>query len=158
MARKALPDTIALTPSIAVSPRKLLDFSIMAHILVVDDERDVVTLIKFLLEKDGHTVTEAYNGLEALQKVGLSPLEGAAPITPDLIVLDVMMPIIDGYTVASKLAENNRTRAIPLIVLTAKGEMRDLFELSPNVAAYIEKPFDPKTLRELITGMLTPKD
>lgn len=130
----------------------------MAHIMIVDDERDVVMLIKFVLEKDGHTTTEAFNGLEALQKVGLVPHDGAVPIKPDLVILDVMMPVMDGYTVAAKLADDNRTRAIPLIVLTAKGEMRDLFELSPNVAAYIEKPFDPKTLRELITGMLTPKE
>lgn len=130
----------------------------MAHILVVDDERDIVTLIKFLLEMDGHTITEAFNGMEALQKLGLAPGEEAAPIQPALIILDVMMPIMDGHTTAGKLAADSRTRAIPLLVLTAKGRMRDLFELSPNVAAYLEKPFDPKALRELIKGLLKPKN
>jgi CheY-like chemotaxis protein len=120
----------------------------MARILVVDDERDVVTLIKFMLEKDGHQVFEAYNGQEALDK--LETLEPA----PDLVILDVMMPVMDGYTLASRLGESPKHRAVPLLVLTAKGEMRDLFELAPNVASYIEKPFDPKTLRELIAGML----
>lgn len=119
----------------------------MARIMVVDDERDVVTLVRFMLEKDGHQVTEAYNGEEALDK-----LSKGEP--PQLIILDVMMPVMDGYTLSSRLADDDRTRGIPLLVLTAKGDMRDLFELAPNVAAYIEKPFDPKTLRELVYGML----
>lgn len=129
----------------------------MAEIMIVDDERDVVTLIKFILQKDGHSVSEAFNGMEALQRLGLAPHDGTAPITPALIILDVMMPIMDGYTVAGKLAANERTKNIPLIVLSAKGEMRDLFELSPNVAAYVEKPFDPRSLCELIAGMLARK-
>ena len=127
----------------------------MAHIMVVDDEKDVVTLLKFVLEKDGHKVTEAYNGAEALQKLGVEPELAEASI-PDLILLDVMMPVLDGYSVSSRLASNLRTRSIPLVVLTAKGGMRDLFQLSPNVATYIEKPFDPHKLRELIGGMLRP--
>jgi CheY-like chemotaxis protein len=128
----------------------------MARIMVVDDERDVVTLIKFLLEKEGHEVMTAYNGVDALAALGVDP-EHAEALIPDIIVLDVMMPQMDGYTVSAKLAEKPRTRGIPLIVLTAKGETRDLFELSPNVAAYIDKPFDPKKLRDLIAGMLNPR-
>lgn len=129
----------------------------MAHILVVDDERDIVTLIKFLLEMDGHAVSEAYNGLEALQKLGVEPGGPTPALKPDLIILDVMMPIMDGHTTAGKLAAHEKARLIPLLVLTAKGRTRDLFELSPNVGAYLEKPFDPKTLREIITGLLKPK-
>jgi CheY-like chemotaxis protein len=128
----------------------------MARIMVVDDERDVVTLIKFLLEKEGHEVMTAYNGVDALSDLGVDPPRADA-LLPELIVLDVMMPQMDGYTVSAKLHENARTRGIPLIVLTAKGETRDLFELSPNVASHIDKPFDPKTLRDLIAGMLKAK-
>ncbi|MBI3553637.1 MAG: response regulator [Elusimicrobia bacterium] len=128
----------------------------MARIMIVDDERDVVTLVKFLLEKDGHEVLSAYNGVEALAALGVDPDNEKAPL-PDIIVLDVMMPLMDGYTVSAKLAEKERTRGIPLIILTAKGETRDLFELSPNVASYIDKPFDPKKLRDLIAGMLKAK-
>lgn len=124
--------------------------------MVVDDERDIVTLIKFLLERDGHQVTTAYNGVEALQVLGVEPVNEAAPV-PDLLVMDVMMPELDGYSVSTKLSEVPRTRALPLIILTAKGETRDLFELSHNVAAYIDKPFDPKKLRDLIAGMLATK-
>ena len=123
--------------------------------MIVDDERDVVTLVKFLLERDGHLITPAYDGAEALAKLGVEPANSAAPV-PDLIVLDVMMPIIDGFTVSARLAGQERTQAIPLIILTAKGEMRDLF-VAPNVAGYLEKPFDPKNLRERITAVLAQK-
>jgi len=125
----------------------------MARILVVDDERDVVTLITFLLEKDGHKVSVAYNGAEALEHLGVDPPKPGVTL-PDLIVVDVMMPVMDGYTTTTRLREHPATRPIPLVILTAKGQTRELFEMAPNVAAYIEKPFDPKNLRELIAGML----
>jgi two-component system phosphate regulon response regulator PhoB len=124
--------------------------------MIVDDERDVVTLVKFLLERDGHLVTAAFDGAEALAKLGVEPSNPAAPV-PDLVVLDVMMPILDGFTVSARLAANERTKAVPLIILTAKGEMRDLFAATANVACYLEKPFDPKSLRERITATLAKK-
>lgn len=127
----------------------------MAHILVVDDERDVVTLIKFLLEKEKHRVSEAHDGAQALKFLGIEP---ESPRTkeelPELIILDVMMPLVDGYTVSRRVHENRTTSSIPIIVLTAKGQVRDLFSAVPNVATYIEKPFDPKKLREMVTGIL----
>ncbi|OGR88795.1 MAG: hypothetical protein A3J74_04870 [Elusimicrobia bacterium RIFCSPHIGHO2_02_FULL_57_9] len=126
-----------------------------ANILIVDDEKDVVSLVGFLLEKDGHKVSQAYNGAEALEKMGVEPPSENKPI-PDLIILDVMMPVMDGYSVTSKLAANSRTRSVPIIVLTAKGQMRDLFQLTSNVAAYLEKPFDPKHLRDTVASVLRP--
>ncbi|MFA5140918.1 MAG: response regulator [Elusimicrobiota bacterium] len=127
----------------------------MAHILVVEDERDVVTLIKFLLEKDGHRVSEAYNGAEALQFLGVEP---DTPKTkeqlPDLVIIDVMMPVMDGFTATRKMNEHGKAKSIPVVVLTAKGQVRDLFENAPNVAAYLEKPFDPKKLKEMISSLL----
>jgi len=121
----------------------------MGRILVVDDEKDFVTLIRVLLEKDGHQVQEAYNGAEALKSISTQ--------APDLIILDVMMPVMDGYTFNLKLQEDPRHNTIPVLVLTARGQMKDLFQLSPNVTAYIEKPFDPRYLRELINNTLTAK-
>lgn len=121
----------------------------MAKVLVVDDEKDVVELLKFLLEKDGYTVTTAYNGREALESI--------AKETPDIVLLDVMMPEVDGYTVQTQLSEKEATRSIPIIILTAKGQLRDVFAMSSNVRAYIEKPFDPKTLRTKIQESLKPK-
>ena len=128
----------------------------MAHIMVVDDERDIVTLLKFLLEKDAHRVSVAYNGAEALDKLGVEPVRPSAEI-PDLIVLDVMMPLIDGYTVSSRLSQNARMKKTPVIILTGKGEMRDLFGFATNVATYVEKPFEPKGLRDIIAGVLAKK-
>ncbi len=121
----------------------------MAKILVVDDEKDVVELLKFLLEKDGYAVATAFNGREALT--------AAKDSVPDLILLDVMMPEMDGYTVQTQLLDNPATRNIPIIILTAKGQLRDVFAMSANVKAYIEKPFDPKTLRLKIQESIQPK-
>ena len=126
----------------------------MAAILVVDDEPEIVTLLRFVLEADGHTVTSAGNGMEALEKLGVEPAHHEFPL-PDLVVLDIMMPVMDGYQLNQRLQVEDRTKGIPILVLTAKGQkMRDLFEMAPNVAAYVQKPFDPKMLRELISGIL----
>lgn len=125
----------------------------MARILVVDDERDVVMLIKFMLEKDGHAVVPAHDGGEALARLGLEPRDEGAQ-APDLAILDVMMPVLDGWEVCTRMHEDARTKAVPVVVLTAKGETRDLFHTTPNVAAHLEKPFDPKALRELVAGMV----
>ncbi len=126
----------------------------MPAILVVDDEPDIVTLLRFALEKEGYTVSEAGNGQIALERLGLEPVK-ADVLPPDLIVLDIMMPVMDGYQLNMRLQTEPRAKDIPILVLTAKGQkMRDLFEMAPNVAAYVQKPFDPKMLRELIAGIL----
>jgi len=127
----------------------------MASILVVDDEPEIVTLLRFVLEQDGHSVGSAVNGVDALEKLGVEPPKAELPL-PDLIVLDIMMPVMDGYQLNMRLQTHPRTQTVPILVLTAKGQkMRDLFEMAPNVAAYVQKPFDPKMLRELISGILT---
>lgn len=121
----------------------------MGKILVVDDEKDVVELIKFMLEKEGYQVIEAFDGKEGLEK--------AFQETPDLIVLDIMMPRMDGYTMHSHLLQNDITRNIPVIILTAKGQMKDLFAMAANIVVYMEKPFDPKVLREKVKQILEKK-
>jgi CheY-like chemotaxis protein len=127
----------------------------MPVILVVDDEPDIVVLLKAVLEKDGYAVHDASNGQVALERLGLDPVKTDA-LKPDLIVLDIMMPVMDGYQLNMRLQTEPRAKDIPILVLTAKGQkMRDLFEMAPNVAAYVQKPFDPKMLRELIAGILS---
>jgi len=129
----------------------------VATILVVDDEPEIVTLLRFVLERDGHTIMEAGNGQIALERLGVEPAAADASL-PNLIILDIMMPVMDGYALNNRLQRETRTKSIPVLVLTAKGQkMRDLFELAPNVTAYVQKPFDPKMLRELITGILSGK-
>ena len=118
----------------------------MAKILVVDDEKDVVELLKFLLEKDGHTVSTAFNGKEGLVMVSKE--------SPQLVLLDVMMPEMDGYTVQSTLMQNPNTKNIPILILTAKGQLRDIFSTAANVKGYMEKPFDPKALRAKIKEII----
>ena len=125
----------------------------MARILLVDDERDVVTLIKFMLEKDGHMIIPAYDGAEALTKAGIEPRDETA-VTPGLVILDVMMPVMDGYSVFQRLREDARTRAVPVLVLTAKGGADNRVGAADELTQHLEKPFDPKTLREIVAGML----
>jgi CheY-like chemotaxis protein len=127
----------------------------MTRIMIVDDEKDVVELLRFVLGKDGYDVLSAYNGRDALEQIGILP--SAQPVVkPDLMILDIMMPDIDGYTVQSKMSESVEARSIPIIILTAKGQMRDLFGLAANVVAYIEKPFDPKILRDKVKELMKP--
>lgn len=118
----------------------------MANILVADDEKSVIELVAFLLEKDGHKVRTAGDGQNAMDQVMME--------RPDLIVMDVMMPVLDGYTLCTRLAADESTRDIPVLILTAKGQMKDVFLLSTNVAAYLEKPFDPNHLRAEIAKIL----
>ena len=129
----------------------------MSTIMVVDDEPEIVTLLRFVLEKEGYAVTEASNGQVALERLGMDQPKAGTPL-PDLLILDIMMPVMDGYTLNMRLQKSETTKGIPILVLTAKGQkMRDLFEMAPNVAAYVQKPFDPKMLRELIAGILQRK-
>lgn len=117
----------------------------MARILVVDDEADAALLMRFVLERAGHTVQTASNGQEALLKLGLEPPDPAA-VLPDLMLLDVMMPIVDGYTVSLRMRQEPRTASVPILVVTCRGDMRHLFLEAPNVAGFIPKPFNPKDL------------
>ena len=125
--------------------------------MVVDDEREIVTLLRFMLEKSGYRVTEASNGQMALERLGVEPPNPDAEL-PDLVILDIMMPLLDGYGLNMRLQAHESTRTIPILVLTAKGQkMRELFQMAPNVAAYVQKPFDPKMLRELIASIMARK-
>ncbi len=122
----------------------------MAKILVVDDDTDVIDIIKYAIVRDGHELLEARNGIEGLAM--------ATQKKPDLIVLDIMMPEMDGLTLNSHLTTNAETKNIPVIVLTAKGRMKDAFDGEPNVRCYMEKPFEPVVLQEQIRAILTTKN
>ncbi len=129
----------------------------MARILIVDDEGDVVTLITFVLEKDGHRVVPAHHPGIAFELLGLEPpAEGKT--LPDLIIMDMLMPVMDGLTACGKLAAARpEIRNIPVIVLSAKGALRESFEKHPNVKGFVDKPFDPKRLRDEIDSVLPPR-
>jgi CheY-like chemotaxis protein len=128
----------------------------VAKVLVVDDEPSVVMLMRFVLEKSGHVVTEAHNGVEALETLGVEPDNAAAEL-PDVMLLDVMMPIMDGLSTAEAMRGHPRASKVPILVVTAKGDMRQLFEAMPQVAGFFQKPFDPRLLREAVAKAAAPK-
>ena len=126
----------------------------MSKVMVVDDEKDVVYLIKVLMEREKLEVLEANNGLEAYNKL---VTKDPARVIPDAIILDIMMPEMDGYTFQSKLQEIDELSGIPIVILTAKGQMKDLFELSSNIFAFVEKPFEPKNLVKIVKDAIASK-
>lgn len=128
----------------------------MAKVLIVDDEEPIVALMKVVLERCGHTIISAANGQEALQVLGVNPPNPAADL-PDVVILDVMMPVMDGYTAAIAMRNAEHTARLPILVVTAKGDMRRLFEALPAVAGFFDKPFDPKDLRDAIANALKSK-
>ena len=122
----------------------------MAKILIVDDDRSIIEMLEFLLKKKGYDVSVARDGQEGLAM--------AQEIKPDLIVLDVMMPLMDGFSVSGALFQDPRLRNIPILILTAKGTSREIFELVPNVRMYMDKPFAPQDLVANIQKLLLPPD
>lgn len=116
-------------------------------IMVVDDEPDIVKLVKISLEMANYEVIEAFSGIEALQKT--------KEIVPDLFLLDIMMPDMNGYEVCKKLKADERTKHVPVVMLTAKGQKGDAEQgLKVGADDYIIKPFDPYELGEQINEIL----
>jgi len=108
-------------------------------ILAVDDERHIVRLVEVNLQRAGYEVVTAYDGREALEKVKSE--------TPDLVVLDVMMPYMDGFEVLKNLKADPTTAEIPVIMLTAKAQDADVFRgWQSGVDCYLTKPFNPMEL------------
>jgi len=116
-------------------------------ILVVDDEIYIVHILDFSLGMEGYEVVTALDGEQALEKAGAEH--------PDLIVLDIMMPKLDGYETCKMLKSEAATREIPVILLSAKGRNVDQkigFEVGAD--DYITKPFSPRKLVERINALL----
>lgn len=109
------------------------------RLLIVDDEVDLAQLIKFRMENNGYDVLLAHDGQSAL--------EMARKERPDLIILDLMLPKMDGYKVCGLLKKDSRYCHIPIIIFTAKGQEDDM-KLGQELGAdaYIVKPFEPQVL------------
>ncbi len=113
----------------------------MAHesILAVDDEEDILELLRYNLAREGYRVTGATSGEEAVKTAGT--------LLPDLILLDLLLPGVDGLEVCRRLKGDARTRPIPIIMLTAKGEEADIVTgLELGADDYVTKPFSPRVL------------
>lgn len=120
----------------------------MSKILVVDDDLNIVKLIKLYLEKEDFTVCTAYNGVEALEVYRRE--------NPSIIILDIMMPQLDGNSVCREI---RKTSDVPIIMLTAKGETFDkVLSLELGADDYMVKPFEPKELIARIKAILRRSD
>lgn len=118
-----------------------------ATVLVVDDEKDLVELVKYHLEKEGLKCLEARDGETALQM--------ARERTPDLMVLDLMLPGVDGLEVCRKLRKDPKTSSIAIIMLTAKAEEVDrIVGLEMGADDYMVKPFSPRELLARVKAVL----
>ena len=119
----------------------------MRKILVVDDEPDIVTVISKVFRDNGYEVITADDGQEALEK--------AKTEKPDLILLDLMLPIMDGYKVCGLLKNDTRYAKIPIILFTAKAQENDI-KLGEEVGAdaYITKPFESEILLSKIKELI----
>jgi DNA-binding response OmpR family regulator len=116
-------------------------------VLVADDDHDILTLVSFRLERAGYDVVGARDGEEALRL--------ALERVPDLAVLDVMMPKLDGYEVTTRLRQNRATRRMPVILLTARVQEADIargFEAGAD--DYVKKPFSPQELGARVQAIL----
>lgn len=119
----------------------------MPRILIVDDEENILELIAYNLQKEGFQTERAVNGWEALEKVAANP--------PDLMILDWMLPGVDGLEVCRRLRDNPKTRGLPIIMLTARVEEVDkVLGLELGANDYVTKPFSPRELLARIKAHL----
>lgn len=116
----------------------------MIKVLIVDDDTNISELISLYLKKEGYQTMEVYSGREAL--------DAFEDYKPDIVLLDIMLPEVDGYDVCKEIRRINRT---PIIMLTAKGEVFDkVLGLELGADDYIVKPFDPKELMARVKAVL----
>ncbi len=118
-----------------------------AKLLVVDDEEDILQLVRYNLTKEGYDIICVTTGEEAVRRAKIEQ--------PDLILLDLMLPGVDGFEVCRQLKRDETTAAIPIVMLTAKGEDADIVTgLELGADDYITKPFSPKVLLARIRAVL----
>ena len=116
-------------------------------VLLVDDERAIRTICRVNLEGDGLAVAEAADGVEALEAVKRA--------RPSLVLLDVMMPGVDGWSVAEQLASDDETRDLPVVFLSARAALEDRLRAQElGAVGYVVKPFDPVELAGMVRGVL----
>lgn len=116
-------------------------------ILIVDDEPNIVISIEYLMKRSGYQVSIAYDGQEALDYLSVN--------TPDLMILDIMMPRKNGFEVCEQVRKDERLKDLPILMLTAKGREAEMNKgLSLGANAYITKPFSTHDLVERVRSLL----
>lgn len=117
------------------------------RVLVVEDEPHILKLVSFILTSNGYEVIEAYIGAEGVEK--------ARKELPDLVVLDVMMPNMDGFEVAKTLTSDPKTKHIPILMLSSKAQFEDKMKgIDSGAMDYITKPFDKEELLQKVKECL----
>jgi DNA-binding response OmpR family regulator len=120
----------------------------MQKILVIDDDVELVELLRFNFKQAGFSIGTAFNGMDGLKK--------ARSIHPDIIVIDLMMPELDGFVVCEMIRRNERTASIPIIMLTAfSSEFGRITGLESGATEYMTKPFSPKALVARVQELLS---
>jgi len=117
-----------------------------SKILIVDDDPEISTLLQYSLESQGQTVRICDNGREVIDTL--------RSYKPDLLILDVMLPGIDGYSLASQISDDGDLKEMPIIVLSALEPSRSMFQRFSQVTAFLTKPFNTDDLTEAIKSAL----
>jgi len=115
-------------------------------IMIVDDEPDILFIVGQMLESSGYEVIKAVDGKDCLNKL--------SEVIPDLVLLDIMMPEINGWDVAAKIKENPKWNNIPIVFLTIKGDTMSIGMGGMVAEDYITKPFDIKDLKNRVEKIL----
>ena len=119
----------------------------IARILVADDDDGVREMIQYRLGRFGYEMLQAADGREALEVINREK--------PDLVLLDVMMPELDGFQVCSRMQENEEMKQIPVVMLTAKAEAKDVTRaFNSGAVDYVVKPYDPIVLQQKVAQNL----
>lgn len=121
----------------------------MAKILAVDDDPEISSLVQYTLESLGHEVKVCDNGRDVMDSL--------KSFKPELLILDVMLPGIDGYSLTNQITEDAETQNIPIIVLSALEPSRTMFQRFTQVSAFMTKPFNTDDFMEAVKTALTPK-
>ena len=120
-------------------------------ILIADDEPNIVTALEFLLKRNGYDVRTVANGEEALAALAADP--------PDVVLLDVMMPVKSGYEVCQRMRERPEWRGIKIVMVSAKGREAEVSKgLSVGADLYVTKPFSTQELLDQINGLFAGVD
>jgi len=120
----------------------------MARILIVDDEPEILTLFQLLLEDAGYEVQTCSSGRLAWDAI--------VKFRPEMVILDVMLPGVDGRSIQMRMAQDGETKAIPVLIMTALGPTQGLFAGAPNVVGFLLKPFRAEDILTAVKSRLKP--
>lgn len=119
-----------------------------ATVLIVEDEQNILLSLEFLLGKEGYTVKTACDGAAALQSLQAQP--------PDLVLLDVMLPLLDGFEICRLIRDNPALRGTRIMLLTARGRETEIARgLALGADSYLTKPFSTRDLMDKVRGLLS---